>query len=392
VATDHAGQYVWPSSEQQLLLKAGLLDEQHAVDAFHTWRSRVRLEDDFSAATIRLLPLVYHNLHELGVDDPLMRRLKGVYRHSWYGTHRLLHSVEPVIAELASADIPVLLTKGVPLALSYYRNPALRPMADVDVVVPEPRLSQALGVLASLGWRGERPEGEALRFRHAVQVFGPDGAELDLHWRPMYESPADSPAADSFFATAEPLDFRGTMVRQPDPTHALFLTVVHGVRWNVETPVRWIPDALTILRSRGSDVGWDRLHHLAVTYRVVRRLRLGLSYLAQSFGAPIPVSAQARLRSMRTSLFERFECSVVLADDGTLNPSAFRNQMSCLAEYARHSPARNPLSFAWGYTHYLRYRLGLSGRRELLSRIVQGVRRRAVANGHEPTEHIEDPA
>jgi hypothetical protein len=321
-----------------------------------------------------------------------MRRLKGVYRHSWYGTHRLLHAIAPVIAELSSAEIPVLLTKGVPLALSYYRNPALRPMADVDVVVPQARLAQASGVLTSLGWRGQWPEGEALRFRHAMQVLGPDGTQLDLHWRPMYESPAHSPAEDSFFATAEPLDFSGTMVRQPEPAHALFLTVVHGVRWNVETPVRWIPDAITILRSRGSDVDWDRLLHLAVTYRVVRRLRLGLSYLAKSFGAPVPESVQARLRTMRTSLFERFETRVLLADDGTLNPSAVRNQMSCLAEYARHAPARNPVTFAMGYTHYLRYRLGLSGRRELLSRIVRGMRRRAVANGHEPTERIEDPA
>lgn len=388
----HAGVFVWPSSEQQLLLEAGLFDRRRAIDAFQVWRNRVRLEDDFSAATLRLLPLVYHNLHELGVDDPLMRRLKGVYRHSWYGTHRLLHAVAPVVAELASVDIPVLLTKGVPLALSYYRNPALRPMADVDVVVPQARLAQASGVLASLGWRGQWPEGDALRFRHAMQVFGPDGAQLDLHWRPMYESPADSPAEDSFFATAEPLDFRGTMVRQPDPAHALFLTVVHGVRWNVETPVRWIPDAITILRSRGSDVDWDRLLHLAVTYRAVRRLRLGLSYLAKSFGAPVPDSVQARLRTTRTSLFERFETRVLLADDGTLNPSAVRNQMLCLAEYARHAPSRNPVTFAMGYTHYLRYRLGLSGRRELLSRIVRGVRRRAVANGHEPTERIEDPA
>jgi hypothetical protein len=51
----HAGVYVWPSSEQQLLLEAGLLDRQRAVDAFQVWRNRVRLEDDFSAATLRLL-------------------------------------------------------------------------------------------------------------------------------------------------------------------------------------------------------------------------------------------------------------------------------------------------------------------------------------------------
>jgi hypothetical protein len=383
--------YVWPSSEQRLLLEAGLLEGQRAITAFHAWRSRVRLEDDFSAATVRLLPLVYHNLHELGVTDPLMQRLKGVYRHSWYGTHRLLHAVAPVVARFASAGIPVLLTKGVPLALSYYRNPALRPMADVDVVVPPARLEEALGVLDSLGWRGGWPDDDARRYRHAVQSLGPDGAELDLHWRPMYERPADS-ADDSFFTTAEPLDFRDTMVRQPDPTHALFLTVVHGVQWNVETPVRWIPDSMTILRVRGSDVHWETLHELAVTHRVIHRLRLGLSYLAESWQAPIPEAVLSRLKSTRTSLFERLESRVLLTDDGTLNPSVVRNLKSWLAEYTRHAAGRNPVSFALGFSHYLRYRLGLSGRRELLSRFVQGVRRRVRANGNHPATRIEGPA
>lgn len=378
----HQGVYVWPSGEQQLLLEAGLHEGQRAIDAFTDWRSTVRLEDDFNAATVRLLPLVYHNMHQLGVDDPLMLRLKGVYRHSWYGTHRLLHAVAPLVAALDSAGIPVLLTKGVPLALSYYRNAALRPMADVDVVVPEVRLSEAFGVLTALGCRGQRPQGDALRFRHATQLFGPDGAELDLHWRPMYESPVDAPGQDSFFATSELLDFKGTIVRQPDPTHALFLTVVHGLRWNEETPVRWIPDSLTILRTRGADIDWERILHLATTYRVARRLRLGLSYLVESFHAPVPESVQVRLNTLRTSLFERFETRVLLEDDGTFSPSLLRSQMSSLAEYTRHAPARNPVTFAVGYTHYLRYRLGLSGRRELLSRVLQGVRRRTAANGH----------
>src|SRR5512134_956897 len=105
----HRHVYVWPSTEQRLLLEAGLLDGHRAVDAFHAWRDSVRLEDDFSTATMRLLPLAYHNLHRLGVEDPLMQRLKGVYRHSWYRTNRVLHAAAPVVRQLAAAGIPVLL-------------------------------------------------------------------------------------------------------------------------------------------------------------------------------------------------------------------------------------------------------------------------------------------
>ncbi len=369
--------YVWPSGEQRWLLEAGLFDGQRAVDAFNAWRDQVKLEAEFSEATVRLLPLVYHNLHRLGVSDPLMQRLKGVYRHSWYRTNRVMHAAAPVVRQIAASGIPVLLTKGAPLAVSYYRNAALRPMADVDVVVPPSRFDDALGAMAAMGWVGARPEGDTLRFRHSVPCFGSDGAELDLHWRPMYEITADS-GENSFFESAEPLEFMGTTVLQPDPTHSLFLNIVHGVRWNPASPVRWIPDALTILRVRGPDVDWERLHRLAVTHRAAYRLRLGLAYIARQFDAPVPERELARLDATAISMFERFETRVMLAHDGTFSPSAFRTHMWGIAEYGRHTTARDPVSFVLGYSHYLRYRLGLSGRRELFARILQRMRRRTA--------------
>lgn len=369
---------LWPSDEQRLLLEAALFEGDRAVAAFRSWRNTVRLEAEFSRGSFRLLPLVYHSMLRLGVDDPLMGRLKGVYKRSWYDTHQLVHRAQPVVARLVAAGIDVMLTKGAPLALSYYRNLALRPMSDVDLAVPQHRLHDALSMLRNLGWRAVRePDGDMLRFRHAVQCFGPAGGELDLHWRMMYEI-RDKAGDESFWTTAEPLDFMGTAIKQPDPTHALLLVVVHGVRWNPETPVRWIPDALAILRTRTADVDWNRLLDLAATHRVTFRLGLGLSYLTESFRAPVPRFVLERLRAADQSLLERFERSVVLRDNGS---SLVRDQLACLAEYSRSAVSRNPLAFAVGYTHYLRYRFGLEGRREILPRILRAVRSRLMPNG-----------
>lgn len=371
-------EHLWPSTEQRLLLEAALLDGDRAVSAFHSWRSMVSLEAEFSRGSYRLLPMVYSNMHRLGVTDPVMGRLKGVYRRSWYETHQVFHRAAPAVAQLAAAGIETMLAKGAPLALAYYGNAALRPMYDLDVAVPQRRLHDALGVLRDLGWRVARePDAEMVRYRHAVQCFGPGGVELDLHWRMMYEV-ADQRGDAAFWESAEPLEFMGLTVRQPDPTHALFLVVVHGVRWNMETPVRWIPDAITIMRTRGNDIDWSRLQQLAATHRVTFRLALGLTYLAETLGAPVPRAVLRRLREADQSLLERFENSVVLQDDGTLNPSLLRNQLACLAEYSRAAQTHNPVSFAVGYTHFLRYRFGLSGRRELLPRILRGVRRRVI--------------
>jgi hypothetical protein len=382
--------HLWPSCEQRLLLEAALLKDDRAIAAFQSWRHSVQLDAEFSRGSYRLLPLVYENMRRLGVDDPLMGRLKGVYKRIWYETHQLFHRAKPVVQGLAAAGIDVMLCKGAPLALSYYRHLAERPMSDIDLSVPRHALPDAVGVLRDLGWRFSRePDEDMLRFGHAVQCFGPGGAELDLHWRVMHET-SGAGGDESFWMTAEPLDFMGTEVRQPDPTHALFLVVVHGVRWNVETPVRWIPDALAVLRLRAAGIQWSALLSLAATHRVTFRLGLGLTYLAEVFEAPVPRAVLERLRTSDQSLLERFENSVLLRDDGSLAPSLVRNQLAGLAEYSRSAADRRPLAFAMGYTHYLRYRLGLQGRRELLPRMLRSVGRRLMPRGDGSSRSMGD--
>jgi hypothetical protein len=72
-----------PTADQELLLEAATGASEAARAAWRGWQERNELDDvDFGAQ--RLLPLVYRHLVELGVDDPDLGRLKGLYRHSWY--------------------------------------------------------------------------------------------------------------------------------------------------------------------------------------------------------------------------------------------------------------------------------------------------------------------
>ena len=368
--------HLWPSAEQHLLLDAALRDAAPSVAAFRAWRTGVNLDANFGYETMRLLPLVYENMQRQGLRDPIMGRLKGVYRRAWYETHRLFHMVQPAVAALVAGGVEVLLLKGAPLSLTYYRNHALRPMADVDIMVAAADADRALEILGTVGWRAEvELDADVFRFRHAVQCIGPGGAEIDLHWHVLYEA-ALGDVDQSFLATAEPLDFLGSPVRQLDPTNLLFLVIVHGVRWNDETPIRWIPDALTILRRRGTDVDWERIFAIAVAHRLTHRLGLGLGYLAGTFSAPVPQEILARLRARRVSFVERVERTVLLADNYRLRRSVLATQWVSFVEYCRYADTRGPLAFISGFSHYLRFRMKLGGRREILPRIVRGVGRR----------------
>jgi len=73
----------WPTREQELLLRAALLQGNDAINAWHEWKSSVDIEQ-LDQGSYRLLPLLYRSLHIDGVEDPLMNKLKGVYRMTWY--------------------------------------------------------------------------------------------------------------------------------------------------------------------------------------------------------------------------------------------------------------------------------------------------------------------
>lgn len=369
---------LWPSAEQELLLQVAFRRGPASLAAFDRWQAQVDLGADFPWETVRLLPLVYDALRQQGVTGPLVTRLKGVYRRAWCDTVRREHAIRPVLAALHEAGVELLALKGAALAACYYDTPALRPMDDIDVVLHRADLPRALQVLMTMGWHaGADATPDLLRFRHALQCTGPGGDQIDLHWHVLHEAPSD--AADALLrAGLEPLDLMGIPVRQLEPTSLLFVIIVHGVRWNRETPIRWIADAMMILRHRGAEIDWERLAHCGRTFHLAERLRLGLRYLATHFDAPVPIGVVAALDARGPSWVERAERHAILRNADALEGSALGMQWLRFVDYCRYARTRNPLSFAAGYTHYLRYTLQLNGRRELLPLVARALGRRLV--------------
>lgn len=358
--------FLWPTGVQLQLLDAALLGGDRSRAAFRDWRNTVNIDEEFGWTVLRLLPLVHDTLTQAGEGDPLMARFKGVARLTWYETQRLMHRVRPVIAALAEAQIPVLMLKGAPMVLSYYASQALRPMCDVDLCVKEADVPRAMAMLAAGGWQQTEDFTEDFsRFRHAMQYRHPDGGELDLHWHVMYEAMLPDASAWGWDDT-EPFDFLGVPALRLRPASMLLHHIVHGVRWNEETPIRWIPDAVTVLRSRGADVDWARLVSDARRLRVTMRVHLGLSWLQERYAVSIPSGVLSDLQRAAPTLLERIEARVYLTDHRRYLHSAAGNQMVILADLCRVTDPADVLAYLAMLPHYLRYRWQLGGRREIL--------------------------
>lgn len=296
----------WPSSEQQLLLKAALLRGTEAIGAWQRWKAAVDL-DSLDPGSNRLLPQLYRTLEREGVRDPSMGKLKGLYRHSWYGNQLRLRDAAVVIGELRRRGIDAMLLKGAALTLLHYRDPGLRPMDDVDVLVRTHQWRPTLDVLTELGWRPRVPvTPRHVQASHAMDFTNAQAQRIDLHWHLLPDS-CWPRADDEYWEHASATTLHGVRVSVLDATDQLFHTCAHGVKWEHVPPVRWIADAAMILNDPTVQIDWERLVRLTERHRLILPLRDALTYLETAFGLPVPAAVPTELRDAAVSRAERWE-------------------------------------------------------------------------------------
>ena len=336
----------WPDGPQRLLLDAALAPGPRSLAAFDEWLRSVDLEAEIGWSSVRLLPLAYQNLSHHGCSDPRMGLLKGVYRRVWLETNQLFHRTAPLFRGLQDAGVDLLLLKGAPIALTYYRNFSLRAMSDIDVCVRRRQVETAARVLDDQGWKPSAPLRSMSRYRHGLEFRHEEFGAIDLHWHVLKEVP-DAAVDERFWAASEPLDFLGIPLRQLHPEDALLHTITHGLYANHEPPIRWITDSLAILSSRGPDIDWPRLIAFAERHRLFHRLAIGVLYLVEHHGAPVPDTHVKSLRGARASWIDRLETRWLLQPHPR-SPFAWAWKRDLL-RYGRITRTRNPLKFTHGY-------------------------------------------
>jgi hypothetical protein len=299
-----------PDEEQRLLLRAALLQGNEALNAWEEWKSRVDI-DRIDSGSYRILPLLYRNLAGLGVQDPLLGKLKGVYRQAWYRNQMLLHAAAGLLEKFTSAGIETMVLKGAALVSTYYRDPGARPMVDLDVLVPAPKAMDAIHLLSDLGWKSiTRPiefyEESVIAAVNSNHFVGAEGHQVDLHWHLLPE--CRHPSADEdFWKDSVPLRILHADTSALNRTDQLLHTCFHGIIWNPVPPVRWVADAMMILQAPGPDLDWERLLAQALRLRMILRLKTALRYLAETLQAPLPPGYIDRLEALPVSRLETME-------------------------------------------------------------------------------------
>jgi hypothetical protein len=305
----HGQRTIWPTPLQADLLRATLLADERALQAW----GRIRPELDVASmdyVTQALLPALRSNLLALGSDDELLKLFKGVHRFAWARNQILLSKVMPLVSALEDAGVPTLLLKGAALVADRRQDAGMRQMTDIDVLVPTAQTGAAIELITEHGLKPVEglPAWYAAEymplFRPSINVG--DGAEgqLDLHWHVLHWS-CHPRADDGFWAASVPVTLRGVRTRALCPADELLHVIVHGARWSEAPTYRWVLDAAQIARGLCGPVDFERLATQARRHRVAPAVREGLMYLRGIAEVDIPDDA---LRSLRIPApFQRLE-------------------------------------------------------------------------------------
>jgi hypothetical protein len=300
----------WPTKEQKWLLRAALLQGNAAIAAWREWESNVDI-DRLDRGSQRLLPLLYHNLREQGVETPLMGKLKGVYRATWYKNQLAFHDMAALLNVFHAAGIQTMILKEAALILLHYQDHGLRPMDKFDILVRPEQASAAINLLVELGWRPKKKSLEAFNdsyfsFRHEHAFENAAGHQFDLHWHVLHEC-CYTNADDDFWDSAIVTELRDVSTQALNPTDQLLHVCVHGVKWNPTPLLCWIADATMILNASQSEIDWNRLITQAQKLRLILPIKAALNYLRDLLNIPVPPVILQSMQDMPVSTIERME-------------------------------------------------------------------------------------
>ncbi|MBN2829208.1 MAG: nucleotidyltransferase family protein [Candidatus Cloacimonetes bacterium] len=294
------------NNQERHLLHA-ILDKssESALSHFESWLASINFEE-IEGGSYRLIPALYKRISLLKPDFPHKNRMKGIYRYFLYKNNSIMHNGLTLLDAFSRNNIDCILLKGAALITSYYGEPALRPMNDLDILVRREDAQKAFSLMEELGWKPRRNKKFLTQFKrtNGIAMSNGSGFETDLHWDVVSQSMWKD-SEKSYWENYETVEYKGRRLRILNPEMQIIHNTSHGLKWNKMSSIRWIPDVALIIEKRRDDIDWDCLMDIIIDKKLVFTMKQGLNFLVDEFGADIPVPFLNRLNAIPDTAIEK---------------------------------------------------------------------------------------
>jgi hypothetical protein len=280
----------WPSDQQTLLLRAALWKGDRSANAWLRLRPSFDL-DRLEPSSYVLLPLMYQQLEQLGLENQLLPKLRGIYRRTWYLNQLRLDRLKPALEAVHESDVDPLVVSSWELPICYYRDLGLRAVPELSLLVRPASVGRASQALSEAGWTGPvEPSESFLRSRPYARFEGANGATCLISWRLFHEfvDPARGREPEDLWEPSIDFSLGGVAARALCPTDELLNVCVSGARTSSWPTITWIVDAMAVLRASGSAIDWARFVLQARQLRATLRVLDAASFLRHELDAEVP--------------------------------------------------------------------------------------------------------
>ncbi len=249
-------------------------------------------------------PLLHHRLQAEGafasVPAPLARQLEEERRATGLVNLRNYGEFQRIARALNKAGIPLIALKGLHLAELVYRDISLRPMSDLDILVPRERVVDCIAVLRGLDYGHDEDLGSAaqemldtkcnLGLAHARHDVW-----LEVHWMlDEHHGESTDPLPD-VWRSARPARLGDADAQVMSPEFLLLHVCAHlACNHNFSFSLRALCDIAEIVR-RHPALDWTAVAMHGSRHHWERGVAAALRLARDHLGVPVPAPVLAAL-------------------------------------------------------------------------------------------------
>jgi hypothetical protein len=228
------------------------------------------------------------------------RRLRQLAVMSAAKSLRLYRQLTEVLGVLRGVGIDVIVLKGAYLAQAIYKDLALRPMADVDLLVRKADLERTEAILAATGYapfHGPHRDEDFLNCQHLHPLARAGGPPIEIHW--TIESPTEPFAIDieGLWERARPARVADVDVLVLSPEDLLLHLCLHTTfHHRLTLGLRGCWDLFEMIRQCQDPIDWKQLQSRAREWRIEKYVYLTLQLAKDLLGAAVPAEVLTDLR------------------------------------------------------------------------------------------------